>query len=122
MTGGVDSEVGQVLCRNLPPSDGGRCGGLGREHALLLASRGARILINDLGGATDGTADVSAAQNVVSEINALGSEAMANGASVTDYAEVDAMVADAVARWGRVVDVITWHCRSVPQADGGLLW
>ena len=101
----------------------GAGGGLGREHALLLASRGAKVVVNDLGGAADGTGgSVSAAQNVVSEINALGSEAMANGASVTDYAEVDAMVADAVARWGRVVDVITWHCRSVPQADGGLLW
>lgn len=81
----------------------GAGGGLGRQHALLLASRGAKILVNDLGGATDGTGgSVSAAQDVVSEINALGGEAIANGASVTDYAKVEAMVADAVARWGRV--------------------
>lgn len=81
----------------------GAGGGLGRQHALLLASCGAKIVVNDLGGATDGTGgSVSAAQNVVAEINALGGEAIANGASVTDYAKVEAMVADAVARWGRV--------------------
>lgn len=81
----------------------GAGGGLGREHALLLASRGAKVLVNDLGGATDGTGgSISAAQKVVSEINALGGEAIANGASVTDYAEVEMMVAEAVARWGRI--------------------
>jgi len=81
----------------------GAGGGLGRQHALLLASRGAKILVNDLGGTTDGTGgSISAAHKVVSEVNALGGEAIANGASVTDYAEVQAMVADAVARWGRI--------------------
>jgi NAD(P)-dependent dehydrogenase (short-subunit alcohol dehydrogenase family) len=81
----------------------GAGGGLGRQHALLLASRGAKILVNDLGGGTDGTGgSVSAAQNVAAEINALGGEAISNGASVTDYPMVEAMVADAVARWGRV--------------------
>lgn len=81
----------------------GAGGGLGREHALLLARRGAKVLVNDLGGATDGTgASLSAAEKVVSEIKSFGGEAIANGASVTDYAEVEAMVAEAIARWGRV--------------------
>jgi NAD(P)-dependent dehydrogenase (short-subunit alcohol dehydrogenase family) len=61
------------------------------------------VLVNDLGGATDGTGgSLSAAQKVVSEINSRGGEAIANGASVTDYAQVEAMVEEAVARWGRV--------------------
>lgn len=81
----------------------GAGGGLGRQHALLLARRGAKVVINDLGGATDGTGgSISAAEKVVSEISSLGGEAFANGASVTDYAAVEAMVADAVKRWGRV--------------------
>jgi NAD(P)-dependent dehydrogenase (short-subunit alcohol dehydrogenase family) len=81
----------------------GAGGGLGREHALLLARRGAKIVVNDLGGATDGTgASLSAAQKVVEEITAMGGEAIANGASVTDFTQVEAMVADAVGRWGRI--------------------
>lgn len=81
----------------------GAGGGLGREHALLLARRGAKVLVNDLGGATDGTGgSLSAAEKVVSEIKMAGGEAIANGASVTDYAAVEAMVGEAVAKWGRV--------------------
>ncbi|MBP8671747.1 MAG: SDR family NAD(P)-dependent oxidoreductase [Sphingobium sp.] len=81
----------------------GAGGGLGRAHAHLLASRGAMILVNDLGGATDGSGgSISAAQTVVEEIQSLGGEAFANGGSVTDYPQVEAMVADAVAKWGRV--------------------
>ena len=81
----------------------GAGGGLGRAHALLLASRGAKLVVNDLGGAADGSGgSISAAQKVAAEIEALGGVAVANGASVTDHAEVEAMVADAVARWGRV--------------------
>lgn len=81
----------------------GAGGGLGREHALLLASRGAKILVNDLGVTTDGTgASITSAQKVVSEIIAMGGEAIANGASVTDYREVTAMIDEAVNRWGRV--------------------
>lgn len=81
----------------------GAGGGLGRAHALLLAQRGAKLVVNDLGSATDGTgASLSAAQKVVDEILAAGGEAIANGASVTDYAQVEAMVADALARWGKV--------------------
>lgn len=83
----------------------GAGGGLGRQHALALAARGAKVVVNDLGGARDGAAgsqSLSAAQAVVEEIRAAGGEAIANGASVTDFAAVQAMVAEAMATWGRV--------------------
>ena len=81
----------------------GAGGGLGREHALALARRGTKVLVNDLGGAVDGSgSSVSAAQKVVDEIRAMGGQAMANGASVTDFAAVQAMVQQAVDVWGRV--------------------
>ena len=77
--------------------------GLGRQHALALAKRGAKVVVNDLGGARDGTGgSVSAAQAVVDEIKAAGGEAFANGASVTDYEAVQAMVQQAIDTWGRV--------------------
>jgi len=81
----------------------GAGGGLGRQHALALARRGAKVLVNDLGGALDGSGgSVSAAQAVVDEIKAAGGEALANGASVTDFEAVQAMVQQAVDAWGRV--------------------
>ena len=82
----------------------GAGGGLGRQHALALAARGAKVVVNDLGGASDGSgASVSiAAQAVVDEIKAAGGEAMANGASVTDFDAVQAMVHQATDAWGRV--------------------
>ena len=81
----------------------GAGGGLGRQHALALARRGAKVLVNDLGGALDGSGgSVSAAQAVVNEIRAAGGEALANGASVTDFDAVQAMVQQAVDAWGRV--------------------
>jgi len=81
----------------------GAGGGLGREHALALAARGARVLVNDLGGTRDGSGgSASAAQAVVDEIRAAGGEALANGASVTDPVAVQAMVQQAVDAWGRV--------------------
>jgi NAD(P)-dependent dehydrogenase (short-subunit alcohol dehydrogenase family) len=81
----------------------GAGGGLGREHALALAKLGARVVVNDLGGALDGTGDsAGAAERVAREIIAAGGEALANTASVTDEAAVEAMVAQAVERWGRV--------------------
>jgi len=81
----------------------GAGGGLGREHALLLARRGARVLVNDLGGDVTGIGRSSAAaENVAQEIRAAGGEAIANGASVTSADEVAAMVAQAVDAWGRV--------------------
>jgi NAD(P)-dependent dehydrogenase (short-subunit alcohol dehydrogenase family) len=77
--------------------------GLGRSHALELAARGARVVVNDLGGARDGTgSSLSAAESVVAEIEAAGGEAMANGADVTDRGAVDEMVQGAIGAWGRV--------------------
>lgn len=81
----------------------GAGGGLGRHHALALAARGAKVLVNDLGGARDGSGNsASAAEAVVAEIRAAGGEALANGASVTDFASVQTMVQQAVDAWGRV--------------------
>jgi NAD(P)-dependent dehydrogenase (short-subunit alcohol dehydrogenase family) len=77
--------------------------GLGRSHAVAIAERGASVVVNDLGGARDGTgASSDAALGVVAEIEAAGGEAMANGADVTDPDAVEAMVDDAIERWGRV--------------------
>ncbi|WP_293827438.1 SDR family NAD(P)-dependent oxidoreductase [uncultured Brevundimonas sp.] len=81
----------------------GAGGGLGREHALALAARGAKVVVNDLGGARDGSGgSATAAESVVAEIEAAGGEAIANAASVTDFAAVQAMVDQAAEKWGRV--------------------
>ncbi len=81
----------------------GAGGGLGREHALALAKRGAKVLVNDLGGTRDGSGgSSSAAEAVVQEIKNAGGEAIANGASVTDFAAVETMVKQAMDTWGRV--------------------
>ena len=81
----------------------GAGGGLGRCHALALAARGAKVLVNDLGSRVDGgVAASNAAQAVADEIRAAGGEALANAASVTDPVAVSAMVAQAVQAWGRV--------------------
>ena len=85
----------------------GAGGGLGREHALALAARGAKVLVNDLGGARDGSgSSLTAAEHVVAEIRAAGGEAIANGASVTDWDAVQAMVQQAVDTWGRIDIVV----------------
>lgn len=77
--------------------------GLGRSHAIAFAERGARVVVNDLGGARDGTgASSDAALAVVAEIEEAGGEAMANGADVTDAKAVGEMVDAAIERWGRV--------------------
>jgi NAD(P)-dependent dehydrogenase (short-subunit alcohol dehydrogenase family) len=81
----------------------GAGGGLGRAHALDLAKRGAKVVVNDLGGNVDGTGGNSAAaEAVVAEIKAAGGEAMANGASVSDDAGVEHLVKQTMDAWGRV--------------------
>jgi NAD(P)-dependent dehydrogenase (short-subunit alcohol dehydrogenase family) len=81
----------------------GAGGGLGKQHALELARRGAKVVINDLGGSMDGSGGNSAAaEAVVAEIIAAGGEAIANGASVTDDAGVAGLVEQVMAKWGRI--------------------
>ena len=81
----------------------GAGGGLGRCHALELAKRGARVVVNDLGGSMDGTGGSSeAAVGVVDEIKAAGGEALAHGGSVSDPQGAASMVQDAMDAWGRV--------------------
>ena len=81
----------------------GAGGGLGRSHALELARRGAKVVVNDLGGAMDGTGGSSeAAEKVVSEIKESGGEAISNGGSVSDRNGAKSMVDDAMEAWGRV--------------------
>ena len=77
--------------------------GLGRSHALALAERGAKVVVNDLGGARDGTgASSDAAMEVVELIKAAGGQAFAHGANVAEFDEVQAMVAETMEKWGRV--------------------
>ncbi|GAB2514648.1 SDR family oxidoreductase [Microbulbifer agarilyticus] len=77
--------------------------GLGKSHALALAARGAKVVVNDLGGARDGSgASSEAAQAVVREIEANGGEAIAHGANVAKFDEVQDMVQQAMDKWGRV--------------------
>lgn len=81
----------------------GAGGGLGRSHALELARRGAKVVVNDLGGALDGSGGSSAAADaVVAEITAAGGDAIADGASVTNDAGVAAMIERTMSRWGRI--------------------
>ncbi|WP_151636265.1 SDR family NAD(P)-dependent oxidoreductase [Noviherbaspirillum aerium] len=81
----------------------GAGGGLGRSHAMQLAARGAKVVVNDLGVSRDGAGSaVSAAQRVVDEIRAAGGEAIASPASVTDPDSVAQMVEAAIRQWGRI--------------------
>jgi NAD(P)-dependent dehydrogenase (short-subunit alcohol dehydrogenase family) len=81
----------------------GAGGGLGRSHALQLAARGAKVVVNDLGVARDGSgSELSPAERVVAEIREKGGEAIANASSVTDPVAVKAMVDQAMQQWGRV--------------------
>jgi NAD(P)-dependent dehydrogenase (short-subunit alcohol dehydrogenase family) len=81
----------------------GAGGGLGKQHALELARRGAKVVVNDLGGSVDGSGgSASAAEQVAQEIRDNGGTAMSNDASVTDFEAVQAMVNETVAKWGRI--------------------
>ena len=77
--------------------------GLGEQHAKLLASRGARVVVNDPGGALDGRgAAASAADRVVAEIKAAGGEAVASYASVADFKSAESIIGTAMDTWGRL--------------------
>ncbi len=77
--------------------------GLGRSHALELARRGAKVVVNDFGGSRDGSGGSSiAAEAVVEEIRASGGNAIANGTNVTDPQQCADMAAQALAQWGRI--------------------
>ena len=81
----------------------GAANGLGKSHALSLAKLGAKVVVNDFGGARDGTGGSSeAAEKVVEEIKAAGGEAIANGADVSSEEQVDAMVQQTLDQWGRI--------------------
>ena len=84
----------------------GAGGGLGREYALELARRGAKVDVNDLGGSPDGTGHSAMALQVVEEIEKAGGEAVSNGGSVTEFDQMEKMVADAKQKWGGVHVVI----------------
>ena len=81
----------------------GAGGGLGKCHALEFARRGAKVVVNDLGGSVDGSGGASDAANaVVEEIKAEGGEAIANGASVADQSGVQNMIDEVMSKWGRI--------------------
>lgn len=85
----------------------GAGGGLGRQHALELGRRGAKVVVNDLGGSVDGSGgSLTAAEAVAREINEAGGTAVANSASVTDLDAVQGMVDDTMQRWGRIDIVV----------------
>ncbi len=75
--------------------------GIGREHALLFAAEGAKVVVNDLGGANDGEgSDLTPAEEVAAEIRALGGEAIANGDNVADWEGAQRLVNAAIDAFG----------------------
>ncbi|MDG1876791.1 MAG: SDR family NAD(P)-dependent oxidoreductase [Acidimicrobiales bacterium] len=81
--------------------------GIGREHALMMASEGAKVVVNDLGGDTSGAgADATPAQEVVAEIEAMGGDAVVNGGNVATFDEAEAMIQQAVNTYGDINIVV----------------
>ena len=80
----------------------GAGGGIGRSHAMEFAKRGAKVVVNDLGGSVDGSGKSDAADAVVQEIQDLGGEAIANKASVSDKAGAKSIIDDAISAFGRI--------------------
>ncbi len=80
----------------------GAGGGLGRCHAIALAERGAKVVVNDLGGAVDGSGSGDMADKVVAEIKAAGGEAIANKASVADREGARSLITDAIEAFGGI--------------------
>lgn len=93
----------QRLCEGRVAIVTGAGRGIGREHALMLAEHGAKVVVNDLGGSRDGTGDdASPAQQVADEIVAVGGEAVANTENVADWAGAERMVQQAVETYGKL--------------------
>jgi NAD(P)-dependent dehydrogenase (short-subunit alcohol dehydrogenase family) len=91
----------QRLCEGRVAIVTGAGRGLGRQHALLLAAHGAKVLVNDIGAAVDGSGgDRSPAHEVVNAINSAGGEAIANAADVSDWQAAKTMIDEAVAAFG----------------------
>ena len=91
------------LCEDRVVIVTGAARGIGRDYALMLAEHGAKVVVNDLGGARDGVgADLGPADEVVEEIKAAGGEAVANGADVSDFEAAKAMIDQAVDAFGRL--------------------
>ena len=80
----------------------GAGGGIGRSHAMEFAKRGAKVVVNDLGGSVDGSGKSAADDAVVQEIQDLGGEAIANKASVSDKAGAKSIIDDAISAFGRI--------------------
>jgi len=91
------------LCEGRVAIVTGAGGGLGRQHALLLAAHGARVMVNDIGARVDGTgSDAAAAAAVVDSIKQAGGTAIANAADVSDWKGAQAMIAEAVDTFGKL--------------------
>src|SRR5437868_14720331 len=86
--------------------------GIGREHALMLAEHGAKVVVNDLGGEMDGTGQASTgpAQEVVEEIKAMGGEAVSNGDDVSDWAGAERLVNTAIQTFGGLDVLVNNAC------------
>lgn len=80
----------------------GAGGGIGRSHAIEFAKRGAKVVVNDLGGSVDGSGKSDAADMVVQEIQDLGGEAIANKGSVSDKAGAKSIIDDAISAFGKI--------------------
>ncbi|HUI27473.1 MAG TPA: SDR family NAD(P)-dependent oxidoreductase, partial [Candidatus Kryptonia bacterium] len=77
--------------------------GIGREHALLLAAHGAKVVVNDLGGTRDGTgASLGPAAEVVDEIKSAGGDAVANGDDISDWGGAERLIRQAITSFGRL--------------------
>ena len=91
------------MCDGLVAIVTGAGRGIGREHALMLAAEGAKVVVNDLGAAPDGAgADPGPANEVVAEIEAMGGQAVVNGSDVASFDEAGDMVAQAIDAFGRL--------------------